>query len=129
MTWATARKNVGKVIGVSPVRVRGRWTGGGAAADCTRTSGRGITSVKYNSATGRYIITFDSVGEVFLGALFSVQGAAGAATSFIARPTVYSASGKTLTIDVSDLATPTNHDLALTEILTIDAEWDDSDAA
>lgn len=128
MTIHTSRKSPGKVLGTNPVRLRGRWTGGGAAADCTRTSGRGISTVTYNSATGQYKITFANVGEVFLGALFSVQGAAGAATSFIARPTVYSASAKTLTFDVTDVATPTNHDLALTEVITIDAEWDDSDA-
>ncbi len=129
MTIHTSRKCTGKVVATNAIRLRGRWTGGGASSNCTRTSGRGITSVNYNSATGQYIITFANVGEVFLGALLSVQGAAGAATSFIARPTVYSASGKTLTFDVTDLATPTNHDLATTEIVTIDAEWDDSDSA
>ncbi len=109
-----------------------RFAGGGAAADCTRVAssgGRNVASVAYNSATGTYKITFREVGEVFLGATFHVMAATGAATSFIARPTVYSASGKTLTFDVTDLATPTNHDLATTEQIWITASWADSDAA
>lgn len=129
MTIATSRRAPGKVCATNPVRLRGRWQGGGAAANCTRLSGRHITSVNYNGATGQYIVTFGSVGEVFLGAFLNVQGAAGAATSFLARPTAYSAASRTLTFDVTDLATPTNHDLGLTEVVTIDAEWDDSDAA
>ncbi len=129
MTFETSRTPPGRALGSKPIRLRGRWAGGGASADCTRVSGRGISSVAYNAAVGRYTITFKHVGEVFLGAILSVQGAAGAATTFVARPTVYTASTKTLTIDVTDCATPTNHDLATTEILTIDAEWDDSDAA
>ncbi len=129
MTIASSRLRALKAHGSNPIAVIGAWLGGGTSADCTRQSGRGITSVAYNSATGQYKITFREVGKVYLGALFSVQGAAGAATSFIARPTVYSASGKTLTFDVTDLATPTNHDLATTEVVTIAVFWDDSDAA
>ena len=129
MTISTSQKSPGRVLATNAVRLRGRWKGGGAAADCTRESGRGIASVAYNGATGRYKITFAEVGEVYLGAVFSVQGAAGAATSFMARPTVYSATDKTLTFDVTDLATPTNHDLATSEYVTIDVEWDDSDAS
>lgn len=128
MTIATSRRTKGDVIASKPVRLRGMWLGGGAAANCTRYSGRGITSVNYNAATGQYKITFAEVGKNLLGAMLSVQAAAGAATSFIARPTVYSASAKTLTFDVTDLATPTNHDLATTEYVHIDVEWDDSDA-
>jgi hypothetical protein len=129
MTIKTARKSPVVATAVRPIMIAGTWLGGGAASNCTRQTGRHITSVNYNAAAGRYIITFASVGEVFLGCWLSVQGAAGAATSFIARPTVYSASAGTLTIDVTDLATPTNHDLATTEVLHILALWDDSDAA
>lgn len=128
MSIKTSHLGPSRVVATNPIIVRGTWLGGGAAANCTRQSGRGIVSVNYNSATGQYIILFDDVGEVYLGAVFSVQAAAGAATSFLARPTVYSAANKTLTFDVTDLATPTNHDLATTEVVTIDVMWDDSDA-
>ena len=45
--------------------VTGLWTGGGAAADMSVTSGdwnKGIASVAYNAATGKYLITFVDVG-------------------------------------------------------------------
>ncbi len=125
-------KWTGKHTQVGVVTSWARYAGGGSAADCTAVAssgGRNITSVKYNSATGTYKILFDEVGEVFLGATLFVMAATGAATSFIARPTVYDATAKTLTFDVTDLATPTNHDLATTEQIWITAAWADSDAA
>ena len=46
--------------------VCGKWTGGGAAADMTVASGdwsEGIASVEYNGATGKYLVTFEEVGQ------------------------------------------------------------------
>ncbi len=46
--------------------VVGKWTGGGAAADMTVASGDwndGIASVAYNAATGKYLVTFEEVGQ------------------------------------------------------------------
>ncbi len=48
------------------VRVQGLWTGGGAAANMAVTSGdwnKGIASVAYNSATGKYLVTFIDCGD------------------------------------------------------------------
>ncbi len=117
---------------VSVVECFARFTGGGAAADCTKTAsagGRNVTSCTYNAATGCYKITFADVGEVFLGAFFEVMAATGAATQFVVHPIAYSATTKTLTICVTDVATPTAHDLATTEQLWMRAVWADSDAA
>lgn len=74
----------------SPVRanipkreVCGVWTGGGAAANCTKTStdwSRGITSVNYNAATGKYRITLTEAGQQLLpGSHIEICRAAGAA--------------------------------------------------
>lgn len=46
--------------------VVGVFTGGGAAANCSKASGdwiKGIESVAYNAATGKYLITFSEVGN------------------------------------------------------------------
>lgn len=50
--------------------VTGVWTGGGAAADCTHTStdwSKGIASIAYAGATGKYTITFTDVGQQLIG--------------------------------------------------------------
>ena len=103
------------------VCIDGVWLGGGSASNCTRVSGTGIDSVNYNSATGRYLITLTGRYQVLEAQCYSVAAATGAATSFMARPVVggYSASAGTLDINVTDLATPTNHDLAATEQIWI----------
>ena len=46
--------------------VCGKWTGGGAAAAMAVASGDwndGIASVAYNAATGKYLVTFQEVGQ------------------------------------------------------------------
>ena len=51
--------------------VRGVWTGGGAAADMTKEEedwSRGIASVAYNAATGKYLVTFVDVGQQLVDA-------------------------------------------------------------
>jgi len=110
------------------VRVTGRWAGGGAASDCTKVKSAGITSVAYNAATGAYKITFDNVGEVFLGGTIQVHSTAGTtATARVVNTQAYSSTNRTLTIFVVDVATPTAKDLATTEELWIDVVFADTD--
>ena len=114
-----------------PKRTCERWQGGGAATSCTsvaKASGRNIASVAYVS-TGRYTVTFRNVGAQWLGISGMVAAAAGAANSFLVREVVgsYSATAKTVDITICDLATPSLHDLATTEFVRLDAEWNDSD--
>ena len=55
--------------------VRGKWTGGGAAADMTNPDAdwsRGIESVKYNAATGKYKVKFVDVGQQLVDASANV---------------------------------------------------------
>lgn len=62
------------------VRVQGTWTGGGSAADCTVTDGdwnRGIASFVYNSATGKYKITFQEWGQQIMDYSLKVEGTTG----------------------------------------------------
>ncbi len=57
-------------------RVQGKFTGGGAATSCTVTSGdwnRGIASLAYNSATGKYLMTFTDCGQQIVGWGISVS--------------------------------------------------------
>jgi len=108
------------------ISVAGRFTGGGSAANCTRVAGgRGITSVNYDAATGVYLITFDGVGETFLGAMFSVRTAGGAASKVVNYGT-YTPASRTLGIFVATASTPVAVDLALTEELTIHASFADT---
>lgn len=110
----------------SQIEVHGRWLGAGGTNNCTKVSGVGISSVNYNAATGKYIITFSNVGATYLGCVLTVQNAADTNTGMkVAVPVAYSASAKTLTIDVADL------DKALTALtssdtLEIHAYWSDS---
>lgn len=109
MPWGSGGK-------LSPIKhghnrmICARWTGGGAAANCTRTTGQGVTSVNYNSATGKYVITFDSGYEVLEGYQFQHGGAN--ATPKIIKMEAQNATAGTINIAVSDVATPTNRDLS-----------------
>ncbi len=61
-------------------KVQGTWTGGGAAADCTHDAAdwnRGIESVKYNSATGKYKVKFMDCGQQLVDYSIQVEGATG----------------------------------------------------
>ena len=108
------------------VTVAGRWAGGGSASNMTKVSGTGISSVAYNSATGAYIITFNNVGGTFLGAWFGLGTAGSTSAQTVANWIAYSATAKTLTIFITDVATPTAKDLATTETLNIMALWADT---
>lgn len=101
----------------STVSVGGVWTGGGAATDCTHAAAdwsRGIVSVKYNGATGKYQITFlDVPGSQVVGFSADIARATGTTNALIAKMVAgsYSTSTKTLNFEVCDLSTPVATDL------------------
>ncbi len=99
--------------------IHARWLGGGAAANCTRVTGSGITSVNYNAATGCYLITLTGRYTSLECGSFHVLAATGAAAQFVVHPISYSAANGTLSIIVNDVAVPAAHDLALTEEIWI----------
>ena len=113
------------------VVVKQRFLGGGAAANMTKVpkGGRGVASVTYNAATGKYVITFDQVGANFLGADLTCTNSTGVvANQLQCAPVAYNAAAKTLTVFITDnQATPLAKDLPNTEELWIDAAWSDSD--
>ncbi len=110
------------------VIVAGRWAGGGAAANCTKVAGRGISSVNYDSATGAYLVTFEDKN----GTLLSFQATCGNARTTAAHNTVsydianYSATNGTMPIFVADSASPTAQDLLTTEEISITAIFADT---
>ncbi len=62
------------------IEVAGVWTGGGAAADCTHAAAdwnRGIASVAYNAATGKYLVTFVDCGQQIVKYSIQVEGDTG----------------------------------------------------
>ena len=91
------------------VRVQGVWTGGGAAANCTKAAAdwnRGIASVNYNAATGKYKITFVDVGQQIVYAHVECFSTTGVLTKDVAviRGS-FSVSAKTYEIEIRTKAT------------------------
>jgi hypothetical protein len=86
------------------VAVKGVWTGAGGVANCTVATGdwsKGIRSIAYNAATGKYKITLTARGQQIVGGHIEVCGAAGATKKIvhIIRST-YSPSAQTVEIEV-----------------------------
>ncbi len=108
-------------------RVQGVWTGGGAGANCTLATGdwsRGIASVNYTSATGCYTITFTDVGQQIIGwNIKSGQETGVNPLCFIVRNGTFSASTKTVIIEVSASDSGTLTDLLTTDKLYISFEF------
>lgn len=103
-------------------KVQGVWTGGGAAANCTKASGdlsQGISSVAYNAATGKYKITFTDVGQQIVGGSVEVMRAIATTTPMVANigRATFSRSAKTVEFYVTQLSAATN---PLTDLLTTD---------
>ena len=103
-----------------------RITGGGAATDCTidAGTGRGLSSVTYNAATGCYRATFSHVpAGTFLG--MGALGGCNSSTAADAKTVcelkgTFSAANKIVDFLVVDLgATPALVDLATNEGLTL----------
>ena len=111
--------------------VGGVWTGGGAAANCSKSSSdwsSGITSVNYNAATGKYRITLSQFGQQLVGGDIKVCRAAGDAPLLanIVRSTltVSSPDAATLDFEVWDVdATAALTDLATTDKLLVNLEF------
>ncbi len=85
------------------IEVRGTWTGGGAAADCTHVAtdwSRGIASVAYNAATGCYLVTFTECGQQLVDASVHVENLTGVdpVVGKIVAAT-FSASAKTVAVE------------------------------
>lgn len=116
------------VSALNKFEVGGVFTGGGAAASCTKATAdwsRGISSVTYNAATGKYLVTFVECGEQILpGTVVDVFRPAGAVPLEVnvVRGS-YSASAKTVQIEVwtsgTDLVAPALVDLATTDKLML----------
>lgn len=101
--------------------VAARFAGGGAASNCTKTAGRGISSVAYNSATGAYLITFEDTHPALLAVVITIGSAGSTTLQKVANHNnaSYSAAAGTLPFFVTDVATPTAKDLLTTEEATI----------
>lgn len=105
----------------------GVFTGAGAAANCTKTTGAvqgGIASVNYNAATGKYRITFVNVGQQILQFRGTV-GRADAAVPLFVIPihSSFNRANKTLDINVRTEAALT--DLAATDQIQIEVDFTD----
>lgn len=91
------------------IRVLGVWTGGGAAANMTKATAdwnRGIASVAYNAATGKYLITFTDVGQQIVAYNISCTSTTGVIPKNVALlRNTFSASAKTVEIEIRTPAT------------------------
>lgn len=99
--------------------IMARWAGGGAASDCTRVTGTGIDSVAYNAATGAYKITLTGRYQTLVSYAFTCGTAGTTAAQNVVNFIAYSASAGTITLFITDVATPTAQDLLTTEELGI----------
>lgn len=91
------------------VKVQGVWTGGGAAANMTKATAdwnRGIASVAYNAATGKYKVTFVDCGQQLIGGHAECVSTTGVITKRVSIiRSSFSASAKTVEIEVWTPAT------------------------
>lgn len=99
-------------------QVQGVWTGGGAAANCSKAAAdhnEGIASIAYNAATGLYLVTFTDVGQQLVYASCEVAGLTTVAPvkASVIRGS-YSRSAKTCQVEFYD------HAGALIDLLTTD---------
>lgn len=108
--------------------VVGRWLGGGAASNMTKVTGRGISSVTYNSATGAYLITFEETHPSLLALTVTCGSAGSTSAQNVAnyQPADYSATAGTIPIFITDVASPTAQDLLTTEEISIVAWFADT---
>lgn len=100
-----------------------RFAGGGAAANMSKVSGSGITSIVYVS-TGLYTVTFAEVGSAIRNAQITVHTvAAGAPRVAKLNLATLSLPAKTCQLEVWDMATPSLVDLATTASVDIQVDW------
>lgn len=106
------------------IHVQGVWTGGGAASAMTHTStdwSRGIVSIAYNSATGKYLITFTDVGQQIVGDSCKVWTASGDKpwTAVVIRSSL-STTAKTVEVEIWDQDGDALSDLGTSQKLAVD---------
>lgn len=108
--------------------VAARYLGGGAAANLTKVTGRGITSVNYNAATGKYLITFEEPHPALLAITITCGTGQTTALQNLANydPANYNAANGTMPFFVTDVATPTAQDLTTTEEVSIIAVFSET---
>lgn len=104
------------------VEVTGVFTGAGAD-DFTQTSGdwcKGIDSVTYEAAVGKFLITFNDVGYQIIGADVEVMRPDGTAPlkANVVRGS-FSQSAKTVQVQFWDMATPSLANPASTDRICI----------
>jgi hypothetical protein len=92
-----------------------QWQGAGAAS-LTKIGGQGISSVAYQSAAGKYLVTFSETGYLFTMPFFSVLDTA-AGGKWTVRVDDWDASAKTVLIYC--VSTTTETDLPTTAVLNI----------
>ncbi len=121
--------NAIKALQTSPKEIVGLVTGAaGQVAQALTTGCRGITSIT-GTATGKYTMVLDDVGENYLGCWFSFLGVTGAATAWAGKVVTYTASTKTITFEVFDAgATPALIDLTTAMQMYVRILFLDSDA-
>jgi hypothetical protein len=108
-------------------KVQGVWTGGGAATNCTKAAAdwsKGIASVNYTAATGCYTITFTDVGQQIVGWKITTGQQTGVnPLNFILRNGSFSATTKSVIIEVSADDSGTLTDLLTTDKLYIEFQF------
>lgn len=107
-------------------KVQGVWTGGGAAQNCTHVAAdwsRGVASLDYNGATGKYLLTFTDVGQQIVGHNIRVCGQTGEdpVEVNLLRGT-FSTTTKSVEVEFSDL-TGALLDLLSTDKVLIDVDF------
>lgn len=101
-------------------QIQGVWTGGGAAADCTKEDedhSDGISALEYNSATGKYLLTLTDVGQQIVAGRVDVMRTTGdePIEAVILRST-YDRVAKTVEVEFWEVTTAA----ALVDVLTTD---------
>lgn len=107
-------------------KVQGVWTGGGAGTSCTHAAAdwsRGIASLAYNAAAGKYLLTFTDCGQQIVGHNIRVCGLTGVdpVTVNLLRGT-FSSSAKTVQVEFSDLG-GTLIDLLTTDKVLVEVDF------
>ena len=114
------------------IKITGKWTGGGAATNCTKATAdwsRGISSVNYNGATGKYRITFTDIpGQQLVDWNLPIARATGVTNALVAKVVEgsYSISAKTLDFEVVSVLTPAATDLTTTDKVYINLTFSSS---
>lgn len=89
---------------------------GAAAASLTKIAGQGISSVAYQSASGKYLVTFSETGYLFTMPFFTVLDTA-AGGKWTVRVDDWDPAAKTVLIYT--VSTTTETDLPVTAVLNI----------